>query len=1842
MAVLLLLFSCLLFIIRNSEEAPLEFKQEIIAGGPKYNYSFSSGQQSLINSAILYIATAVKIIQFNQKTGEIITLMGCEDSVFERCDTADSLEKKNDTKATNLYYPLSYFYVLEDLTSGNKTIYVSGFKQIIKIDNDGLVSVFAGYFGALERGDGGLATKARFLSINSLWVDQNGIVFVCDYTDYRIRRIGLDGIISTFAGSDGLVTQTKLDGFANETVLSSPKKIVGMENYLFVIDSFSTFKIEMKSGWLTVISGREFKGGTQYQVNGLAINASLNDAAGISVTSDGTILVSLGSQLLKIKDGIISSFVNLAQYVSTDVNLFSGNYVNDICMIGRVDLVSGELTRLYDCEYGSFSDFIDGKFMRFNSISAMTLNETSRLLYIADDLTKKLKINVLNIDTNQVVKYSLSNKISNESCTVPGASTNVISTIENPSGLILNNEKLLVASNVGLKFNLQQFSLNTNGNNCMYAGSITSDRLFANTNASRIILNNPMGIHCSTDFTQIYIADTGNHRIRKITKDGIINTIVGTGIAGFNGDSLHPLNTHLNSPQYATSKRIGILISDTLNHRVRIVPYTNASTVSTLVGLGSSGSTIVENNPRQTELNSPSGIEVIRNGFFFYDIYIADSSNHRILQVKYQNVKQDSQGFLIPEGTISTLAGTTVAGYNGDGITAKTAKLFNPTSITVHSNGFLIADSYNNRIRFVSRTGFIYSKVSNDDGNTIGFPFGVCSIVSDGSFFFTENNNIRKLDTLLLTPVGGIGDGMSVYNANVYPAKMVKTSNNELVISESNTNRIRLVDNSGIIRTIAGTGKFGFSGDGSIGILANLRSPTGLAINPITKDIVFSDTSNHRIRKLTKKDDHYEISTIAGSGEEGFSSGTDPLQVKLSYPRAVSFLSNGDLVIGDTLNYMLRIVSKGKIRTTVNHDGILSDIQVTSDNTIYLALYDTIMRLTPMCNEGYQLDSNRTECLAVCFGIPDNETLSVCHNHGACVSPNKCQCQEKYTGSQCEIPICYGITANNSQVCSNNNGTCSEPDSCRCNDGYYGFQCENAICFSKLIGDSCGGSERGICTSRNKCSCKGSFIGEECQLSSCSGISEKDPHVCYGRGVCKTTGDCECNFGYSGNNCQDGGQIIAFIVSFIAVLFLCIALVVAITFFSSILIKKNRAQRKIIQVDLALDERLIINSYHLEPIAEELKENDFIIPLQKLGMEKPMKRLGEGGVGSVYQTMWSGMIVAVKVFDLNNVNISEEDFRVEAILLSKLRHPNIINFYGVSTSPTKRYIVMECLEQSLDKVILKLESKTLALPLVEKIKMLISISNGVEYLHNLKPRKIIHRYLSPFELTTPLTNTYRFYHSIELYQQFEELQNYMLINKNLFYDILMNDDLSLVMKNMWHMIIENCEYCVIYGTERNVSNNGLDLVEGNMQKIRKLFSMMNDAKTFIRFFKLDIRLCHYFESLINGENDSEIELERFRSRLDRIPSLTQDSKNASRIMENCYHVLKSNFPNQIEYITKNGCVDSNEKNQRISQLIRAIFDRKFVDVQLTTTGMTRLCMILAFVELLADKNDPLIDKIIRYTITDNDRLDETKKSETLLRLFAGEYGFIESIFVRRDFERIQKLADSIPNNYQKSTLIWIVVKDMISVYFKHLEFFDKNDCLEDLLKLIIRFLNSVGSPFKKHNILYMMELLSVNVQNNLTSCKSIALESFVKIYDCFLTTKSLQIEKENELLEEFLVIFSQKTELFEKMLEKDEFSKTLELVCDNGTIFTKILSQVVEFDPRCKCYSLTDKKVKFSIFQSSMDSLKKTLGEEKLKYEMERNGFRQLINSIVKQCGAYKNSNPMKIMITKIDKYLTF
>jgi len=173
--------------------------------------------------------------------------------------------------------------------------------------------------------------------------------------------------------------------------------------------------------------------------------------------------------------------------------------------------------------------------------------------------------------------------------------------------------------------------------------------------------------------------------------------------------------------------------------------------------------------------------------------------------------------------------------------------------------------------------------------------------------------------------------------------------------------------------------------------------------------------------------------------------------------------------------------------------------------------------------------------------------------------------------------------------------------------------------------------------------------------------------------------------------------------------------------------KNVQKQKQFYQMDNLIDEQLLKEEFGNIP----LDVDPFWISLDKLELESPIKRLGSGGNGVVFQTRWNGLIVAVKVFDINDENYSEDDFRQEASLLSKLRHPNVISFFGVSVSPIRRFIVMECMERSLEAIIYNLEKGNMLMDLQTKIQILVDVAQGIEYLHTMNPKQIIHRDLKP-------------------------------------------------------------------------------------------------------------------------------------------------------------------------------------------------------------------------------------------------------------------------------------------------------------------------------------------------------------------------------------------------------------------------------------------------------------------------------------------------------------------------------
>jgi sugar lactone lactonase YvrE len=191
---------------------------------------------------------------------------------------------------------------------------------------------------------------------------------------------------------------------------------------------------------------------------------------------------------------------------------------------------------------------------------------------------------------------------------------------------------------------------------------------------------------------RLYIADSGNNRIRAITSEGMIRTIAGTGIAGFGGDGGISTSAQLKSPGGVALDEAGnVYIADTGNSRIRKIALDG--TISTIAGNGTPGFGGDAGPAAAAQLNAPAGIALDSAGA----LYIADSGNNRIRKIE-------------PDGMIHTIAGNGMAGFGGDRNPASSALLKTPSSVTVDAAGNVyIADSGNNRVRKIETDGVIYT-----------------------------------------------------------------------------------------------------------------------------------------------------------------------------------------------------------------------------------------------------------------------------------------------------------------------------------------------------------------------------------------------------------------------------------------------------------------------------------------------------------------------------------------------------------------------------------------------------------------------------------------------------------------------------------------------------------------------------------------------------------------------------------------------------------------------------------------------------------------------------------------------------------------------------------------------------------------------------------------------------------------------------------------------------------------------------------------------------------------------------------------------------------------------------
>jgi len=345
----------------------------------------------------------------------------------------------------------------------------------------------------------------------------------------------------------------------------------------------------------------------------------------------------------------------------------------------------------------------------------------------------------------------------------------------------------------------------------------------------------------------------------------LITTFAGRSPGGCGADDGKPATEgYMASPwDVAVDTAGNLYVSDYWTQRIRKVDTNGIIRTVVNKGCPAGGGYSGDGGPAtEAQLSFPRGITVDAQG----NLYIADVANNRIRKVG-------------TNGIITTIAGNGTAGFSGDGGPATQAKLYYPLDVAADAQGNLyIADSSNYRIRKVDTNGIITTIAGNGtigqggdggpavDAQLSGCPYFSAGIAADGqgNIYIADCDRIRKVDTsgIITTVAGGgnppdgLGDGGLATQARLLPSwgVAVDASGNIYIGGNGNNHRIRKVDTNGIITTVAGSGStpqgtWGYGGDGGPATEAQISQPHGVAVDPVG-NLYIADQGNHVVRKI--------------------------------------------------------------------------------------------------------------------------------------------------------------------------------------------------------------------------------------------------------------------------------------------------------------------------------------------------------------------------------------------------------------------------------------------------------------------------------------------------------------------------------------------------------------------------------------------------------------------------------------------------------------------------------------------------------------------------------------------------------------------------------------------------------------------------------------------------------------------------------------------------------------------------------------------------------------------------------------------------------------------------------
>jgi uncharacterized protein (TIGR03437 family) len=667
-----------------------------------------------------------------------------------------------------------------------------------------VITTIAGVTGML-RGAGGPAVNAHLGLLIGIARDSAGNIYAADASNNVIVKITPAGILTVvagnrldgFSGDGGPATAASISLMPYPGIPSTVGLVADSSGALYFSDSWNNrVRRVAPDGTITTVAGsgsRSFSGD-----GGPATAAGLDSPTGLARDAAGNLYVSDGDDRIRkvSPSGIITTIAG------TGTGGFSGDGgpATSARLRDPQGLAVDSSGRLYVADRGN---------QRIRRISADGIITTIAGGGIADSgpATAVFLALPLGVSVDAALNLYIADGYNNRICKV------------SPSGT------LVTIANVS------------------QTGGFAGD----GWPAAAALLNEPAGV-LADNAGNIFIADTENWRIRKITPDGNIATIAGNGGYHFFGDGGPPSAAELNKPSALAFDGNGNLyIADVENYRIRRID--TRGTITTIAGTGVKDYTVAGDGGPATAANiSPvEGIVADRLG----NVYFSQSGAIRRVS---------------PGGIITTVAGTGARAFGGDGGPATLAQLDVPDGLALDAAGNLyIADYNNNRVRKVDTGGIIRTVAGGGSSLGDGGPATSAMLDRPVAVAVDGSNNLYISDTRArrvrkVTPTGTIstyaGGGTSLLEG--IPATQAMISGlgdlaldaaGNLYLADSFDHRVRKVTPGGIIGTVAGNGSAGFSGDGGPAVAASLDHPEGIALDA-AGNLFIADRENDRIRAV--------------------------------------------------------------------------------------------------------------------------------------------------------------------------------------------------------------------------------------------------------------------------------------------------------------------------------------------------------------------------------------------------------------------------------------------------------------------------------------------------------------------------------------------------------------------------------------------------------------------------------------------------------------------------------------------------------------------------------------------------------------------------------------------------------------------------------------------------------------------------------------------------------------------------------------------------------------------------------------------------------------------------------